>query len=340
MTAPRYLRAVPAGEIILQRGAEVIRAEAEALHLLAASLTDSFVEACDLILACRGRIVVTGMGKSGHVGRKWAATLAATGTPAIFVHPAEAAHGDLGMLVAGDVLVVISNSGNTSELRPFLRYAKRIAVDVVGVASRESSLVMDSAAVKLCYPSTREACPANVAPTTSTALQLALGDALALAVMDMRGFSVEGMKTLHPGGSLGLQLSTAREIMHRGDRLPLVGEEALMRDVVMAMTSTGFGIAGVVDMAGRLVGVITDGDIRRHLDDLRTATAGDVMSAEPKMVTVEMLATDVLRLLNEHQITAAFVIDPGAPVNHNVPIGIVHVHDLLRLGLSGTATTR
>lgn len=334
MSAQVLLRAVPSGERVLRRGAEIIRSEADALHLLADALGDSFVAACETLLACRNRVVVTGMGKSGHIARKWAATLAATGTPAIYVHPGEAAHGDLGMLVAGDVLVVISNSGNTDELRPFLRYARTLGVEVVGVASRADSVVMQSATVKLLYPALREACPANVAPTTSTAVQLALGDALALTIMEMRGFSVDGMRKLHPGGVLGLRLTTAREIMHCGSRLPLVGEDELMPNVVMKMTAAGFGIAGVTDTAKRLVGVITDGDIRRHLEDLYTATAGEVMNREPKTVPANMMAEEVLRFLNENQITAAFVVEPSAPVNRDVPLGMIHVHDLLRLGLS------
>lgn len=333
MTMQFAFATVPSGEDILRRGAEVIRAEAIALNVLAERLNQDFVDACELIMGASGRVVITGMGKSGHIGRKWAATMAATGTPAIYVHPGEASHGDLGMLVPGDILVVISNSGNTGELRCFLKYAASINVPVIGVGSQKNSLVMQNARVKLCYPAMREACPVNVAPTTSTTLQLALGDALALTLMDMRGFSVESMKRLHPGGTLGLRLTSVRDIMHRGC-LPLVQEDAPMQDVVVMMTSAGFGIAGVVDVAGRLAGVITDGDLRRHFDHVLTATAGSVMNQEPKTVPADMLAEEVLRSLNENQITAAFVMEPGAPVNHNVPIGIVHVHDLLRLGLN------
>jgi arabinose-5-phosphate isomerase len=317
---------------LLERGREVVLAEADALRLLADQLDGSFSDACELILNSPGRVVITGMGKSGHIGRKWAATMAATGTPAIYVHPSEAAHGDLGMLVEGDVLLVISNSGNTGELRPFLRYAGVLGVPVVGVASQLDSLVMREATVRLCYPAVREACPANMAPTTSTTMQLALGDALALALMDRRGFSLEGMKTLHPGGSLGLRLMPVRELMHR-DMLPLVAESAPMREVLVAMTSGGFGIAGVVDMAGRLAGVITDGDLRRHFEEIATTTASTVMTRTPTTVTADMRAQDVLDVLNEKHITAAFVMEPNAPVNHNVPVGIVHLHDFLRMGL-------
>jgi arabinose-5-phosphate isomerase len=333
MIAQPSLRVLPAAETILRRGKEVVRIEADALRLLGDSLEDSFVEACEAIISSPGRVVVTGMGKSGHIARKWAATMAATGTPAIYVHPAEAAHGDLGMLVPGDVLVVVSNSGNTSELRAFLQYAASISVKVIGIASRRDSLVLQNADIKLCLPPSREACPANIAPTTSTTMQLALGDAIAMALMDMRGFSRDGMRALHPGGSLGLRLTPVSEIMHVSSRMPLVDLDAPMREVIVTMTATGFGIAGVVDTTGRLVGVITDGDLRRHFDDLASATAGQVMTSEPKTVTSDLVAEEALHFLNENKITCAFVIERDAPVNTNVPVGIVHVHDFLRIGL-------
>lgn len=333
MTAQVFLRALRSEDEILRRGVEVIRAEAEAVNLLADTLDESFVEACEEILSTRGRVVITGMGKSGHIGRKWAATMAATGTPAIYVHPAEAAHGDLGMLVPGDLLVVISNSGNTSELHAFLRFAASIRVKVIGVASRADSLVMQYADIKLVLPTTVEACPANIAPTTSTTVQLALGDALAMALLDLRGFSAAAMKALHPGGSLGLRLTPIREVMHGPAGLPLVDEDAPMREVISTMTSNGFGIAGVVDKAGRLMGVITDGDIRRHFEDLAMADAGAVMTPNAKTLHADVLAEEALQFLNENKITCAFVMERSAPVNTNVPIGIVHVHDLVRFGL-------
>jgi arabinose-5-phosphate isomerase len=334
MSAQAPLRIRSSTELIRRRGAEVIKIEAEALNRLADSLEDSFVDACEAIIASRGRVVVTGMGKSGHIGRKWAATMSATGTPAIYVHPAEAAHGDLGMLIPGDILVVISNSGNTSELRAFLRYAATIGVKVIGVASGRNSLVMQSADIAIHLPATREACAVNIAPTTSTTMQLALGDAIAMAVMDMRGFSVDGMKVLHPGGSLALRLIPVREIMHGTSRLPLVDQAAPMRDVILTMTSSGFGIAGVTDKAGRLIGVITDGDLRRHFDDLATATAEQVMTLDPKTVRSDAIAEEALLFLNLNKITCAFVMEPNAPVNTNVPVGIVQVHDFLRIGLT------
>lgn len=304
------------------------------MQVLASSLDETFIMACEAILGSRGRVVITGMGKSGHIGRKWAATMSATGTPAIYVHPAEAAHGDLGMLIRGDVLIVISNSGNTNELRAFLRYAKEIGVPVIGIASRLDSLVMRNADIKLCLPPAREACHANIAPTTSTTMQLALGDAIAMTLMDLRGFTVDRMKALHPDGSLGLRLTPVREIMHPAARLPLVEESAPMHDVILTMTSMGFGMAGVVDPAGRLVGAITDGDLRRHFEELASATAEEVMTPNPITLSATMLAGEALQLLNDNKITGAFVIEPNAPVNTNVPVGIVHIHDFLRLGLN------
>lgn len=318
---------------ILARGVEVISIEGEALRLLASSLGDAFVDACELIVSIAGRVVVTGMGKSGHIGRKAAATLAATGTPAIYVHPAEAAHGDLGMLMRGDLLIVISNSGNTTELRAILNYANASQIPIIGIASRPDSPVMEKSTIRLCTPATREACAANVAPTASTTLQLALCDALAMAVMDLRGFTAASMKTLHPGGSIGLRLTPVGEIMHRGDRLPLVAEDMAMRDVLPLMTSMGFGIAGIVDFAGRLVGVITDGDLRRHFDEIGTSCAREVMTRNPKTLETTMLAEESLKFMNENQIAAAFVLDPNN-MDGPQPVGIVHIHDFIRIGLS------
>lgn len=333
ITVQPELRVLPSADAILRRGAEVIAIEADALQLLATSLDEAFVEACEAILGCSGRVIVSGMGKSGHIGRKWAATLAATGTPAFYVHPAEAAHGDLGMLVSGDVLVMISNSGNTPELRALLRYAASLKVQVIGVASKRDSLLMQSADIKLCLPQTREACPANVAPTTSTTLQLAIGDAIAMTLMDMRGVSREHLQALHPGGSIGLRLASVGEIMHGPERMPLVDQCAPMREVILTMTSRGFGIAGVVDAAGRLIGVITDGDLRRHFDELGTTTAREVMTSRPNTLTGDTCAEDALHFLNEKKITCAFVMNPNSPVNCDVPVGIIHMHDFLRVGL-------
>ncbi|MHA6718617.1 KpsF/GutQ family sugar-phosphate isomerase [Sphingomonas sp. RS6] len=317
---------------LIGRGIDVVNIEQEALAKLAESLDERFASACETILAVRGRVVITGMGKSGHIGRKFAATLSATGTPSSYVHPAEAAHGDLGMLVPGDVLVVISNSGNTTELRPFLQYARAIEVPVIGIASRLESLVMQFADVKLAVPAMREACAANIAPTTSTTMQLALCDAIAMAVMDTRGFSRDGMKALHPGGAIGLRLTSVGEVMHGPARLPLVKPAEEMKAVISVMTVGGFGIAGVVDPSGALLGVITDGDIRRHFDGLQQARAEGVMSRAPKIIAADVLAEDALRFLHEQKITCAFVCEECD--GHPRPIGIVHVHDFLRMGLA------
>ena len=329
------LSAAPlADDEILRRGREVIRLEADALTKLESTIDQSFVAACGLIAGAKHRLVITGIGKSGHVARKLAATFAATGTPAIYLHPAEAAHGDLGMLVRGDVLLVMSNSGNTSELRAVIDYAHRLRIEVIGVASRRRSFVIERATVGICLPSVREACPSNIAPTTSTTMQLALGDALAMAVMDMRGVSEGRLHSLHPAGAIGLRLTPVRDVMHGRDDLPLVREFAGMPEVISIMTSGRFGLAGVLDNAGDLIGIITDGDLRRHFGAIAVASAADVMTRHPKSLPAEMHAGDALLFLNDAKITAAFVFESKAGANPAKPIGIVHIHDLLRFGLN------
>lgn len=318
---------------ILERGRQVVRIEADALGLLDAALDDTFVQACQIINGASRQLVITGMGKSGHIGRKVAATFAATGTPAIFIHPGEAAHGDLGMLAQGDVLLVLSNSGNTSELRAILNYARKGGIPIIGMASRRSSLVGDLADVTLLLPKVREACAVNVAPTTSTTLQLALGDALAMAVMDMRGVSKNWLRAVHPAGSIGLALAPVADIMHGAERLPLVRDKACMPEVISVMTQGCFGLAGVVDAAGALVGVITDGDLRRRFSMLGSACADEVMTPAPKVLPAEMPAGEALMILNDHQITAAFVVEDAA-IPTPLPLGIIHIHDLLRVGLN------
>ncbi|MDP9057195.1 MAG: KpsF/GutQ family sugar-phosphate isomerase [Pseudomonadota bacterium] len=321
-------------EALLDRGREVIRIEAEALHRLDDSLDGSFIDACRIILAATRRIVVTGMGKSGHIGRKLAATLSATGTPAMFIHPAEAGHGDLGMLMAGDVLLVLSNSGNTTELRAILDYARGMHIKIIGVASHRASLVMDFADVAICLPTLREACAANIAPTTSTTLQLALGDAMALAVMDARGISKTRLRALHPAGTIGMRLTPISELMHVGDQIPLVAAGTGMPDVISVMTRCRFGLAGVVNDRGELIGAVTDGDLRRHFSELNSASAGDVMTSPPKSIASEMLASDALMFLNDAKITAAFVVNRLDTLSPTRPVGIVHIHDLLQYGLN------
>lgn len=317
----------------LQRGREVIGIEARALAILAESLDHEFVAACRAIVAGTRQLVITGMGKSGHIARKVAATFAATGTPAIYVHPSEAGHGDLGMLAHGDVLLVLSNSGNTSELRTILNFARRMAIPVIGIASRRNSLVIELADIPILLPNVREACSVNIAPTTSTTMQLALGDALAMTVMDMRGISKHHLQRLHPSGSIGLALTPVGELMHGTDRLPLIETVAGMPEAISVMTSGCFGLAGVVDHQGLLVGIITDGDLRRRLGVLSTAFAHEVMTSSPKVIPADMPAGEALVFLNDNKITAAFVVeDPTA--GPQVPLGIIHIHDLLRHGLN------
>jgi arabinose-5-phosphate isomerase len=311
---------------VVEIGREVIRTEASALERLAGEIDGSFAEAVALLAGARQRVIVTGMGKSGHVGRKIAATLASTGTPALFVHPAEAAHGDLGMIIEGDILLILSNSGATAELRTIIQHAKLIGCPIVGIASRNGSPLMQSADVRLLLPHVREACPVNIAPTTSTTLMLALGDALAVATMRVRGLTRERLRLLHPGGAIGGRLAPVDSIMHGADQLPLVEAGAPMSEVVIEMTAKGFGLAGVMS-EGRLIGVITDGDLRRHSADLFSHKAAEVMTAEPKVVAEGTLCQDALALMQEHRITALFVTRHDRPEQ---PVGVVHIHDFAR----------
>lgn len=312
---------------ILSNGREVIETEARALTQLAGFLTESFADAVDLLVSTKQRVIVSGMGKSGHVGRKVAATLASTGTPSLFVHPAEAAHGDLGMITPGDTLLILSNSGTTPELRSILRHAKRFGCPIIAVASQHSSPLMQSADVQLLLPAVREACPVNIAPTTSTTLMMALGDALAVAAMRVRGLTRERLQLLHPGGAIGDRLLPVDRIMHVGDSLPLVEGDTPMAEVIIEMTRKSYGIAGVV-AGGELIGVITDGDLRRHSHHLFDSRATDVMTPDPKLVPEGAFCEDVLALLEEHRITALFVCAHDAPKR---PVGLVHIHDFARL---------
>jgi arabinose-5-phosphate isomerase len=316
---------------LIAYGRQVIATEAAALTVLGASLDLGFAQAISTLMLLRGRVIATGIGKSGHIARKFAATLSSIGTPAFFVHPAEAAHGDLGMLAPGDGLVAFSNSGNTAELQPVLAHAAKLGLPIIGIAGRAESLVMRHAGVKLLLPRMDEACPANLAPTTSTSMMMALGDALAMTVMRARGISRSGFEALHPGGTIGKRLMRVAAIMHRDDTLPLVSPDASMRDVIVTMTSLSFGIAGVVDASGALIGVITDGDLRRHLDGLFEATAHRVMTCDPVWVSPGCFVEDALAILNKHKITAMFTVEDAA---HCRPVGLVHVHDFLRLGLA------
>lgn len=311
-----------------RRGRSVIQAEADGLNLLTQALDSTFEDAIAALLKVTRRIIVSGMGKSGHIARKIAATLASTGTPAYFIHPAEAAHGDLGMMISGDALLALSNSGSTPELGPLISHAQRLQCPIIAIASEVSSPLMRAATVCLRLPQVEEACPAKLAPTTSTTMMLALGDALAVGVMTARGFSRENMLVLHPGGTIGSRAKAARDIMHHSDALPLVIAATPMADVIVEMTGKSLGIAGVVDDLGMLIGVITDGDLRRHSRHLFELRAAAVMSPTPKTILAGAPIEQAMQLMQEYQITAVFVMDD---LTGKVPVGIVHVHDIARL---------
>lgn len=306
----------------------VIGVEAEALGALASSLGDSFTQAVDTILAARGRVIVSGMGKSGHIGRKIAATLASTGTPAQYVHPGEASHGDLGMITPDDVCIVISNSGETNELGDLLAYCLRFSIPMIGISKRIGSTLMQSASLRLPLPDLEEACALGMAPTTSTTLTLGLGDALAIAVMELRAFRPEQFRSFHPGGRLGAQLATVTQLMHSGDTVPLVTASTAMPDAILTMTQCGFGITGVTDTSGALEGVISDGDLRRHMDGLMARTAHEVATQSPITVTGATHAAEAVALMNDRKIHAVFVVDEA-----HKPVGIVRLHDCLRAGV-------
>ncbi|WP_302580332.1 SIS domain-containing protein [uncultured Desulfovibrio sp.] len=305
----------------------ILQQEAHALTLMARGLNAAFCEVVDLLYNIKGRIAVTGMGKSGHVARKVAATLASTGSPAYFIHPGEASHGDLGMLATGDAVLAFSNSGNTTELSDIVLYAARRNIPLTGVTRNADSLLGKHATHILLLPPVPEADPLDCAPTTSTTLQMALGDALALTLMRRRGCSPEEFHRWHPGGSLGRKLLTVREIMHTGEDMPLLAASALMPDVLMLMTGKGFGVAGILEK-NRLAGIITDGDLRRHMGPaLMDKKAKQVMHPDPVVVNEDTLAVAALRLMQENKITSLFVIREGKPV------GILNVHDCLRAGV-------
>jgi arabinose-5-phosphate isomerase len=322
----------PSAEADLEAARRVLRYAGEALTQLSGNLNGAFSAAVDLLYAVRGRVVVSGMGKSGHVGRKIAATLSSTGTPAQFVHPGEASHGDLGALTRTDALLILSYRGETAELTDLITYAKRYGIPLIGMASNSESTLLKASDVALVLPQAQEACPLGLAPTTSTTMMLALGDALAVALMERRGFSADQYRDLHPGGSLGRALIRVCDIMHEGAEMPLVKPDTAMRDVLLTMTSGGFGVAGVVDGSGALIGVITDGDLRRHMErELLTRRAGDVMTKTPKTIGPGLLAAEALALMNDAQprVTSFFIVEKdGTP-----PLGILHVHDCLRAGL-------
>jgi arabinose-5-phosphate isomerase len=311
----------------LATGQRVLRREAGALTALAAAIGISFADAIGLLMQAKGRVIVSGMGKSGHISRKIAATFASTGTPAHFVHPAEASHGDLGMVAEGDVLLVLSNSGETPELANMIAHAKRFAIPMIAIASREDSTLMRQATVAILLPQVPEACETGIVPTTSTTMMLALGDALAVALMEHRAFTPDHFRMFHPGGKLGARLLKVRDLMH--DDPPLVASDLPMGEVLLEITRRGFGVVGVTDHAGDLAGIITDGDLRRHLDGLMSHKAGEVMTRSPRTITPEALAGEALAVMNDRKITCLLVTDAGRG-----PIGILHIHDCLRAGVA------
>ena len=327
---PRHKLAEPSG--LLLSGLRTLEAEAGGIAALTASMQDglgpAFTAAVDMVRAARGRVIVTGMGKSGHVGNKIAATLSSTGTPAFFVHPAEASHGDLGMITRDDVIMALSWSGETVELKNLIDYSRRHRIGLIAVTVDPGSTLAKAADIVLTLPQAREACPHNLAPTTSSLMQLALGDALAIALLESRGFTALDFGALHPGGRLGAALKSVRDLMHSGAKIPLAPIGSAMSDALVEMTAKGFGCVGILDR-GVLVGIITDGDLRRKMrPDLLETKVDAVMTRTPKTVRPDQLATEALEILNSSKITALFVVEASAP------IGIIHLHDLLRAGVA------
>jgi arabinose-5-phosphate isomerase len=315
----------------LSPAVRTLRIEATGLRLLEAALEgdmrDPFEEACTMIAGARGRVIVSGMGKSGHIGAKIAATLASTGTPAFFVHPAEASHGDLGMITPQDVVIALSWSGETAELRSIVFYSRRFKVPLIAITSRADSTLAHSADIALVLPRVEEACPHGLAPTTSTLIQHALGDALAIALLERRGFTADEFANFHPGGSLGANLAHVRDVMHTGERVPLAPVGTLMREALLLISNKGFGCLGIVDDLGNLVGIVTDGDLRRHLTgDIFERAVEDVMTPDPKVIEPDALVASALEVLNSAAITALLVVE------NEKPVGIVHMHDLLKIG--------
>ncbi len=314
----------------IDTGRRVIRDEAIALNTLADSLDATFAQTVELILSTTGRIIVSGIGKSGHIARKIAATLASTGTPAHFVHPAEASHGDLGMVTRGDVVLAISNSGEAPELANLIAYTRRFDIALVGLTSRANSSLASQADLVLLLPKHPEACGTGVVPTTSTTMTLALGDALAVAIMEHRAFNADNFRDFHPGGKLGAQLARVEDLMHSGDAIPLASENSPMSDTLLTISQKGFGVVGVLDDDGYLSGIVTDGDLRRNMAGLLDLTAGQVMTQSPTTIGTSALAEEALNAMQTRKITCLFVVEPEGS---RKVVGIIHIHDCLRAGI-------
>jgi len=307
----------------------VIAAEADALGVLSADLDDSFGDAIETLLHAKGRVIVSGMGKSGHIARKIASTFASTGTPAHFVHPAEASHGDLGMITPADVVIAISNSGEVPELANLVAYTRRFGITLIGISSKPDSSLATQSDILLQLPQLGEACGTGIVPTTSTTMTLALGDALAVTLMEQREFTPENFREFHPGGKLGARLSKVGDLMHAGDAVPLVDLDTQMGDTLLMISQKGFGVVGVLDAMGQLAGVVTDGDLRRHMTGLLDMTAGQVMTGNPKTIRPDALAEEAVAAMTG-RITCLFVTDPE---NAKQVVGILHIHDCLRAGV-------
>ncbi len=318
-------------QAVLNSALRTLDAEASGVEALAGAIRDrlgaAFIAAIDLIRAAQGRVIVTGMGKSGHVGRKIASTFASTGTPALFVHPGEASHGDLGMIASNDVILALSWSGETAELKNLTDYSRRFRIGLIAMTANADSTLAKTADVVLAMPQAREACPHNLAPTTSSLMQLALGDALAIALLESHGFTAFDFGLLHPGGKLGALLKTVRDLMHSGASIPLRPLGTSMSDAILEMSAKGLGCVGITNPSGMLVGIITDGDLRRHMrNNLLDARVDNIMTRDPKTVRPDQLISETLDILNSMKVTALFAVEAGKPV------GIIHVHDLLRAG--------
>ena len=316
-------------DAVLATARRVIKREAEALEMLAAGLDGSVAKAVEVILDAKGRVIVSGMGKSGHIARKIAATLASTGTPAQFVHPAEASHGDLGMVMRGDVVMVLSNSGETPELADIVAHTRRFDIPLIGIAARPNSTLLRQSDVAILLPDAPEACETGVVPTTSTTMALALGDAIAVALMEHRQFTPDQFRIFHPGGKLGARLTRVADLMHTD--MPLVSTGTPMSEALLAISQKGFGVVGVTDSDGYLIGIVTDGDLRRHMDGLLSHSADEVMTASPRTIGPEALAEKALAVMNERKITTLFVVDPKGS---RAAVGILHIHDCLRAGIA------
>jgi arabinose-5-phosphate isomerase len=312
----------------LDSAARALGLAAEGIRALAAQLDQSFTAALDLIEAARGKVVVSGMGKSGHVAHKIASTLASTGTVAFFVHPAEAAHGDLGMITNEDVLLALSNSGETAELGALVEYANRFDVPLIAMTRSAESSLADAADVTLVVPPIAEACPLGLAPTTSTSMMMALGDAIAVALLERKGFSAQDFQVLHPGGALGKKLLRVSDLMHSGEAMPLVPPDMKMSEALVVMSAKSFGTLGILE-SGRLTGIVTDGDLRRHMAaDLLERPVGEIMTRGPLTIRPQALAAEALNLMNARKTTCVFAVDEGKPV------GLLHIHDCLRAGIA------